>query len=583
MKQLCIIALLVTVSCFAQAQQVVTVDLKKHFGAKGDGKTNDHKAFRRATRFIMARGGFTQLVIPNGTYIVGHPLEKPLRIRNNYWYDENFDIPDSIDLMRLKNCRQITIKGGTRTCIKVQDGMKFGCFDPLTGAVPHAGSPRPTVSHPDLAKGFELMGPPQGYRLVCPPYTVVRNGRRITLRDTLRNHFANVPPSELYRHIYNRYAYTFQGYYRFNNGNQVDSVNYLFFPTLEFPGNQTVEITPGTLFSFVNCSQLRFENLYVDGNSDRHRLGGSKNSSHPTGYEVHAYGFELEDVQQVVFLNVHQTSCGTLGMHLRNTNSVFKHQPQQVSFTNCSFTRNGWGNLYISGGKGISIRNCRLDSAGFASLGRIATAPCTGLAFEDETNEGVQDVTVDNVLARWNHGAGFNNCYEKDSNFVVRNSSFHSLDYYNLIAAKSSYFYNCNFYSPVNYLNSAADNRVRVVFKNCLFTDSMDRKTPRWKEMKFLFCGGHIASPLLIDSCRFENHYSYFDYLPSSAPGMITVSNSTFNQYHAGMQFGYIYFNGAKFVNNRYNIPRSAKNGAFINEARAKFPQAIIKERPIKE
>jgi Pectate lyase superfamily protein len=577
------LTVLLTLICYFAAAQQVTKDIKKDFGAKGDGKTNDHEAFRRAAKYIMARKGNVKLLIPNGTYIVGKKLDKPMRIKNNFWYDENFDIPDSIDLVRLKNCSNISFIGGSKTILKVQNGVKFGSFDPITGAVPNSQSPQPKVDHPDLKKGFSLTSLPVKYMLLCPPYTIEKNGKKIMVRDTLYNMFSALPQGELYRHMYNIGAYNFQGYYHFNTGSKVDSVYYHFYPTLTFPGNQTVEINPGSLFALNSCSNIVFENLYIDGNSDNYIMGGSKNSGNPAGYEIHANAFLLENVQQLRFTNVHETSFGTLGIQVRNMNSYFKNKSQELSFTNCSFTKNGWGNFYISGGRGISITNCRFDSCGYAAKGLIYTAPCAGMGFEDETGEGVQDVTINNAVSLWNKGAAFNNSYEKDSNFIIRNSRFHSLDYYSFVAAKNTFFYNCSFYNSVNYLNSSSANRGQLVFKNCLFTDKLNDKSPQWKDMKFLFCSDKVASPLLLDSCRFENYYSYFDYVPASLPGMVTVKNCTFNQYHSNMQYGYVYFVGANLINNKYSIPQNKKNAGFINEAKARFPKTVIKTVAAKE
>ena len=41
------------------------------FGAKGDGKTNDHEAFVKAASFFTQRKGHGKLIIPRGIYIVG--------------------------------------------------------------------------------------------------------------------------------------------------------------------------------------------------------------------------------------------------------------------------------------------------------------------------------------------------------------------------------------------------------------------------------------------------------------------------------------------------------------------------------
>ncbi len=568
--------------CIAAFAQQVVKDIKKDFGAKGDGKTNDHEAFRRAARFINSRKGNVLLRIPNGTYIVGKKLDKPMHLGRGSWYDENFDVPDSIDMFRIKNAAAVSIEGGTAAILKVQNRIKFGSFDPLTGRIPDASSPAPTITHPLLQQGFELLGPEKGYRLITPPYSTIQGGRTITKRDTLKNAFSGLPASQLLRHRYNKAAYHFQGYYHLDKRGKNDSAYLVFEPELITPANQSTEINPGNLFVFMNCTNISIKNLFVNGNSDNYVLGGSKNSGSPMGYEMHASAFYFENVQQVRFSQVHETSFGTIGIQVKNVNSVLKVKDQQLAFTNCSFTKNGWANFYISGGRGIRVSNCRFDSCGFAARGNIFTAPCAGVGFEDETGEGVQDVMVDKVVSLYNKGAAFNNSYERDSNFVVQNSRFHSIDYYIFVAAKNTVFRNCTFYSSVNFLNSASPNRRNVTFSNCTFTDRFTDGTVTWKDMKFLFCSANIASPLLLDSCTFSNFNNYFDYIPSSDRGMVVIKNCTFEQKHSNMQYGYLYMNGVKMSNNTFRIPQTRKNTGFLNEAEQKAP-GMIRRIPVKE
>ncbi len=577
----CLTILVFVFSTIVHAQPLLC-NLKKDFGAKGDGKTDDHEAFRRAARFINNRKGNVKLVIPNGTYLVGKKLDRPLHLGRKFWYDENFDVPDSIDLFRIKNSSNITIEGGSSTLLKVHDGVKFGSFDPFTGTVPDANAPAPKVTHPLLLQGFELIRPPIGYLLLCPPYTTKLNGKTISKRDTLKNNFSGLPPAQLFRHQYNSSAYTFQGYYHFTKNGVSDSVYLVFSPEFGYPDNQSVEINPGNLFVFMNCTNVSINNVFINGNSDNYVMGGSKYSGSPAGYELHASAFYLENVQQVRFNRVHETGFGTIGIQVKNVNSVLKARDQQLQFTHCSFTKNGWANFYISGGRGIAIRHCRFDSCGFAARGSIFTAPCSGAGFEDETGEGVQDVLLDDVTALYNKGAAFNNSYEKDSNFVIRNSRFHAIDYYIFVAAKQTRFINCIFYSPVNFLNSSSRNREKLSFTRCTFTDQLSNGMVTWKEMKFLFCSGHIASPVLLDSCTFTNVSNYFDYIPSSDPGMVDIRNCVFDQRHSNMQYGYLYMNGVKMRNNRINIPQTRKNAGFINEAEQKAP-GMVRRVAVKE
>src|SRR6476661_3879507 len=66
-----VLALLLTfLFTHAQAQRFITKDIK-FFGARGDGKTNDHEAFLKAADYFNKRGGHGKLFISKGIYIVG--------------------------------------------------------------------------------------------------------------------------------------------------------------------------------------------------------------------------------------------------------------------------------------------------------------------------------------------------------------------------------------------------------------------------------------------------------------------------------------------------------------------------------
>ena len=52
------------------AQKYIVKDIKS-FGAKGNGKTNDQKAFQKAAAYFNNRGGNGKLIISKGIYIIG--------------------------------------------------------------------------------------------------------------------------------------------------------------------------------------------------------------------------------------------------------------------------------------------------------------------------------------------------------------------------------------------------------------------------------------------------------------------------------------------------------------------------------
>ena len=105
------------------AQPTLHKDLKKDFGAVGDGRTNDQTAFAQAAAFFNQRAqtpagaGRAVLHIPSGTYLVGQPKAGSMG-----------------DLLHFTNCRNLTILGAdsATTEIRYADSLRYGAFDPAT-------------------------------------------------------------------------------------------------------------------------------------------------------------------------------------------------------------------------------------------------------------------------------------------------------------------------------------------------------------------------------------------------------------------------------------------------------------------
>lgn len=406
--------------------------------------------------------------------------------------------------------------------------------------------------------------PPAGFKLVSPPYTVVKGNISFSKRDTLVNAFSKFTGKQGYKHIYNQFAYSFSGVYHFMKEGRLDSAFINFEPAFLLPGNNTVEISPGAVFRFIQCNDITIENIFLDGNSRKHILGGSYNATVPTGYEMHAPAIFAGDCIGLYLKNIIVDDFGTIGLHIKNDNRILNTVDQQIFLNGCNFKKNGWANFYVSGGSGITIINSKFDSCGFAAKRKIITPPGAGLGFEDETGGGVNNVFIDKCNSLYNMGAAFNNAYENDSNFIVKNSSFHSYTSYSLIAAKESRFYNCKFYSPLNYYNSNLADRGKIIFHNCLFTDRINAKQPATTPNPFLFAAGIVRSELLIDSCTFISYSSYFDYIPATLPGKVVISNCNFTQFHTKTNYAYAYMNGVKLLNNKFRIAANENNKAYI-------------------
>jgi hypothetical protein len=108
----------------ANAQAVLRKDLKRDFGAVGNGRTNDHAAFQRAAEFFNQRAkmptdtGPAELRIPKGVYLVGV---------------QDADSKGT-NLLALSKCRNLKVLGddSATTEIRYANGMRYGAFDPAT-------------------------------------------------------------------------------------------------------------------------------------------------------------------------------------------------------------------------------------------------------------------------------------------------------------------------------------------------------------------------------------------------------------------------------------------------------------------
>lgn len=95
----------------------------KDFGAKGDGVTNDTKAFQAATEAINANKG-GKLLIPAGVYIVGEQVFAG-EFGKGYAY-KGFPVMD------FKDAKDVVIVSENAT-LKTNPDMKYGSFHPVTG------------------------------------------------------------------------------------------------------------------------------------------------------------------------------------------------------------------------------------------------------------------------------------------------------------------------------------------------------------------------------------------------------------------------------------------------------------------
>lgn len=95
----------------------------KQAGAKGDGASNDTTPFQDMAAWIEAQGGGT-ILVPEGTYIVGRQTSI-LNGATAYAMEEIFEVAGLARPLRII---------GSEAAVKIADGLRYGAFDPTTGA-----------------------------------------------------------------------------------------------------------------------------------------------------------------------------------------------------------------------------------------------------------------------------------------------------------------------------------------------------------------------------------------------------------------------------------------------------------------
>ncbi len=108
---------------FAQAHVEKNI---KEFGAKGDGKTDDHLAFKKASLFFKLRRGNGSLIIPAGVYRVGKQFnnEEKKLFNDAFLYGET--------ALEIDSFTNFKVEGRGRAIIKCNDGLLIGSFYPKT-------------------------------------------------------------------------------------------------------------------------------------------------------------------------------------------------------------------------------------------------------------------------------------------------------------------------------------------------------------------------------------------------------------------------------------------------------------------
>lgn len=96
------------------------------FGAKGDGVTNDNNAFRLMTAVVNTLSGGVTIDLEGKSYVVG-AQQFAGAAGLGYAYRP-------LDPMFFRNCTKLITINGNGAKIRWASGLRFGAFDPVTGA-----------------------------------------------------------------------------------------------------------------------------------------------------------------------------------------------------------------------------------------------------------------------------------------------------------------------------------------------------------------------------------------------------------------------------------------------------------------
>jgi len=112
-----------SVASLLRASPSVTSVTPEMFGAKGDGRTNDTKAFAAMSAHLNARGGGT-ITLRRVTYLVGEQR------RGAGGHELSFE---PLDIIHLSHCSRSIRIAGNGAKLRCAPGLRYGRFDPRSG------------------------------------------------------------------------------------------------------------------------------------------------------------------------------------------------------------------------------------------------------------------------------------------------------------------------------------------------------------------------------------------------------------------------------------------------------------------
>jgi Right handed beta helix region len=227
----------------------------------------------------------------------------------------------------------------------------------------------------------------------------------------------------------------------------------------------------GSLFRFINCTNITILNLKTDGNNEKFRLlqpWGLGNNP----YEREHEGLFILNCQQVTVNNVAFNGFGRDGaMILQDADKI---PVKDIAFTNCSFNNNGRDGFSWCGGDNVRFYKCVFKNN---SMGKIQTNPGSGLDIEPERNALCTNGKMIKCEFSGNGGYALTSGYPTSSNVIFDSCTIIGNTNYAIICQSPKYtFNNCFIAGTCLLYYDAAIEPDGINFTNCTFADSMANK-----------------------------------------------------------------------------------------------------------
>ncbi len=443
------------------AQSFITRDIKS-FGAKGDGKTNDHDAFEKAASFFNNRGGNGKLVIAKGKYIVGKQT-----FTGGQPGKPAYDGEDVLHFTRIKN---FTIQGTSGATLKYRDSLRFGAFDPSTGLPYEHGN--------NLFVKFNYIAIAGNCILLdnCSNVTVTNlvldgNNQHLVLGGVYGDVGRQVPHNGIFIKNSNSIAI-----------NNVDVSNFgLDGITVSNKASKQTDSISIVNSSFQynarqGLSWVGGNNLYVKNSKFNNTGKGAFSSAPAAGVDIEA---EVGPVRNGVFEGCEFINNAGLGVGADSGDSG------DCIFTNCTF----WGTtswaLFITK-PGFTFKNCNIYGSfanGYNSPDEKNATTFSGCTFEDKPYNGKEPYGKFLIESNNRKRVTFTDC-----KFIANKKKLCWISMPASATPEEKYqFNNCSF--VVNNASYSHGDFVAVVkgiaFKNCTF----DFKNPEAKGKGYLLSG----------------------------------------------------------------------------------------------